>query len=1115
MKSIIGFSLRNKLAIWFLTIVISAAGVYAGLTMKQETIPDINVPFLNITAVNPGAAPETVMNEVTIPLEQMLRNVNGVQNVTSSSMENAASVSVEFTYGANLDEATAQIREGLNRITLPDGVERPQITRFSLNSFPVVSLSASAEEGGIDLEELSRIAQNQVLPELEKIDGIASVQLSGQYVREVQMTFDPEAMVEYGLTQETVQNIVSASSVRAPLGLFTLDDSQSAVVVDGGITTLEDLRNLEIPVTPASAQPQAGGESGAGADASGVPGQGQMPGAGQDAQAPAAGADGEAAAGEGTAGTQAAQEGAAAEAAEQGSQAAAAQGAEGNAAGAAAAAAAGLPTVKLSEIAQLEVVGSSESVSRTNGQESIGIQIVKTNDANTVDVVNAVKNRIADLESQYSGLNLTVMLDQGKPIEDSVRTMLEKAMFGALFAVLIILLFLRDFRSTIISILSIPLSLLIAVLLLKQLNVTLNMMTLGAMTVAIGRVVDDSIVVIENIYRRMSLSTEKLRGRQLISAATREMFLPIMSSTIVTLAVFVPLAFVSGMVGELFMPFALTMVFALLASLLIAITLVPMMAHSMFRGGLKKKHTHDKPSRLSEGYKRILNWSLSHKLITFSIAVILLVGSLFTIPYVGTSFLPEQEDKTFTFTYSPEAGATDEQAQERMLEAEQFVRDQPNLTSMQYSIGGSNPMGFGSANSALFYTEFDSDTPNFDTVKEELIAGLQERVPEGEWSQMDFGGGLGGSQLSVNVYGDSTDDLKPVADEMLKLIQEDPNFEEATSNLEEGYNQYTLVADQQELSSYGLTAGQVAMALAPVTQRPVLTQVDLDGQNYNVYIETENKTYSTLSDIEDTELVTPLGVSVTVGDVVQVEEGISPETITRSDGKTVAQLSANIVSSDVGGASTALENKINDMDLPDGITVEFGGVTEQINDTFSQLGLAMLAAIAIVYFILVVTFGGGLAPFAILFSLPFIAIGALIGLLIGGESLSVSALMGVLMLIGIVVTNAIVLIDRVIHKEREGLSTREALLEAGSTRLRPILMTALATIGALIPLVAGWEGGAGIISKGLGITVIGGLISSTLLTLVIVPVVYEFLMKISSKSRARHAELEKLETPLD
>ncbi|MDO3412147.1 efflux RND transporter permease subunit [Saccharibacillus sp. CPCC 101409] len=1109
MKSIIGFSLRNKLAVWFLTIVIAAAGIYSGLTMKQETIPDINIPFLNITAVDPGAAPETVMNELTIPLEQMLRNVNGVQNVTSSSMENAASVAVEFNYGANLDEATAQIREGLNRITLPDGVERPQIMRFSLNSFPVISLSASASEGEDDLEELSRIAEEQVQPELEKIDGIASVQISGQYVREVQLTFDTDKMAELGLTRETVQNIVDASSVRAPLGLFTLDDSQSAVVVDGNVTTLDDLRDVEIPVAPSAPE---GAESGAtGAEGSaGAP----QAGAGGQTAPDASGSAGEGAAAEAAPaqGAGSAGEQGAADAAAQGTDAAAAQG---GADAAAAAAAAGLPTVKLSDIAKIDVVGKSESVARTNGRESIGIQIVKTNDANTVDVVNAVKDRIAELQDQYSGLNLTVMLDQGKPIEDSVRTMLEKAIFGALFAVLIILLFLRDIRSTIISILSIPLSLLIAVLLLKQMDVTLNMMTLGAMTVAIGRVVDDSIVVIENIYRRLSLDSEKLRGRQLISAATREMFLPIMSSTIVTLAVFVPLAFVSGMVGELFLPFALTMVFALLASLLIAITLVPMLAHTLFRGGLKKKRSHDKPGRMAESYKRILNWSLSHKLITFAIAVALLVGSLFTIPYVGTSFLPEEEQKTMTFTYTPDAGATDEQAQQLMLDAEEYVRQQPHLTKMQYSIGGSNPLGFGSSNSALFYAEFDNDTPDFAKVKEDLIAGLEKTVPEGEWGQMDISGGMGGSQLSVSVYGDSTDDIKPVADDILKLIREDSNFEKAESNLTEGYDQYTLVADQQKLSSYGLTAGQIAMALAPVTQRPVLTQVDLDGQSYDVYIETDSRTFTSLSQIEDTELASPLGVNVPISDVARVEKGVAPETISRSDGKTVAQLSADITASDVGGASTALENKIADMDLPDGISVEFGGVTEQINDTFSQLGLAMLAAIAIVYFVLVVTFGGGLAPFAILFSLPFIAIGALIGLLIGGETLNVSALMGVLMLIGIVVTNAIVLIDRVIHKEREGLSTREALLEAGSTRLRPILMTALATIGALIPLVAGWEGGAGIISKALGITVIGGLISSTLLTLVIVPVVYEFLMKISSKSRARRAKLEALETPLD
>lgn len=424
----------------------------------------------------------------------------------------------------------------------------------------------------------------------------------------------------------------------------------------------------------------------------------------------------------------------------------------------------GLPTVKLGELATIEVVGNSESISRTNGKESIGIQIVKANDANTVDVVNGVKDKTEELKAQYKGIDLTVLLDQGKPIEDSVNTMLSKAVFGALFAVIIILVFLRNIRSTIISIISIPLSLLIAVLCLRQMNITLNMMTLGAMTVAIGRVVDDSIVVIENIYRRLSLSGEKLKGRELISAATREMFVPIMSSTIVTIAVFLPLALVSGMVGELFLPFALTMVFALLASLVVAITLVPAMAHSLFRNGLKGKKTHsEKPDKLSAGYQKILNWCLSHKLVTFGVAVLLLAGSLFLIKPIGVSFMPSQEDKTVMLTYSPKAGQRIEEVQEQGLKAEKYILAQKHIDKMQYSIGGGSPMGMGgSSNSGLFFIVYDSDTPDFEAVKEKLIEGLTAEVPDGVWGDMSalMSGGMGGSTLTVNVFGDELDQLK-------------------------------------------------------------------------------------------------------------------------------------------------------------------------------------------------------------------------------------------------------------------------------------------------------------------------------------------------------------------
>ncbi|MGG4400471.1 efflux RND transporter permease subunit [Paenibacillus amylolyticus] len=1070
MKGIINFSLNNKFAIWILTIIISFAGLYSGLTMKQETIPNINVPFLNVTAIDPGAAPEGIVEDVTKPLEVKLRNVDGVKTVTSTSMENAASITLEFDYGTDLTNATATVREALNEVQLPDSVQKPTISKFSINSFPVVSLSLSDKDGG-DLEQLTRLVESDIQPALEDIDGVAQVQVSGQYVKEVQLKFDQAKMAELGLTEDTVNGIVQGSSIRVPLGLFELDKSQKAVVVDGNIIDIDDLKNLAIPVVPGGAGASTGNGSNAAPQGSGAPtgeaSQGTAPSASQ-------GTD----------------------------QAAGGNASVGSPSGAANAA--GIPTVKLSEIAKIEVIGQAESISRTDGKESIGISIVKSNDANTVDVVNAVKDKAEELQSQFKNADLTVLLDQGKPIQDSVNTMLGKAVFGALFAILIILLFLRNIRSTIISIISIPLSLLMALTALNMMDITLNMMTLGAMTVAIGRVVDDSIVVIENIYRRLTLKGEKLKGRELVREATREMFVPILSSTIVTIAVFLPLALVSGMVGELFTPFALTMVFALLASLIVAITIVPMLAHTLFRGGLKNKQNHEeKPGKMAEGYKRLLNWTLSHKLITVSIAVILLVGSLFLYPFIGASFLPEQQDKYVTITYSPQTGALREDVEKEALVAEKWLLEQPGLEKMQYSIGGTNPlssMGGGGSNSALFYIEYNEDTKDFTKVKEQLVEGLKKEVTVGTWNELDMSGGLGGSGLSLSIYGDNVEQLKPVSDEILKLVEADKdNFEKADTTLADTYGQYTLVADQEKLSSLGLTAGQLAMTLSPARERPVLTEVDIDNKTYKVYVETDNKSFSSIKEIEDETVTSPLGIEVPIKDVAKVEEGTSPNSIMQIDGKVVVQVTANILASDVTKASSNLQAEIDKLDLPDGVEVKFGGTTEQINDTFTQLGLAMLAAIAIVYFVLVVTFGGGLAPFAILFSLPFTVIGIMVGLFIAGGTLDVSAMMGGLMLIGIVVTNAIVLIDRVIHKEKEGMSTREALLEAGATRLRPILMTALATIGALLPLVTGLEESAGIISKGLGITVIGGLISSTLLTLVIVPIVYEFLMKFKKK----------------
>ena len=1119
MNGIIRFSLNNKFALWIMTFIVVAAGLYAGMTMKQESIPDINVPVIAVTTVYPGAAPDEVADQVTRPIEQRLKNLSGIELMQSTSAENYSMVLVQYDYDKDMKEALEEAREAVDSVKLPEGAQEPTLSRITINAFPVLAVSVSSDT--MPLEELTGIVEEELKPSLEGLEGVSEVQISGQYVREAVLTWKEDRLAELGLSKETVKGIIQGSVLKAPLGLFEMEGSQKNIVVDGGVRTLEELRNLAIPVIPSGSGAGAGaadlgGAAGmggtAGTDAAAGMGAAAGGAAGMGGPAGAGAAAGEAS-GMGAPGMDAAMgQGSAAIGADPAAGLNAAAGAEGAGVGGMDASAgadmlaalmnSGLPTVPLSEIADIEIVGKAESISRTNGKESIAVQIIKAPDANTVEVVNLAKEELDAFREKYEGLNVVRMLDQGEPVEQSVATMLEKALFGAIFAVIVILLFLRNVRSTLIAVISIPMSLLIGILLLNLNDITLNIMTLGAMTVAIGRVVDDSIVVIENIYRRMSLKGEPLRGKALILAATKEMFIPIMSSTIVTIAVFVPLGLVSGMVGELFLPFALTMVYSLLASLLVAITIVPMLAHTLFRRGLPEGKHREGPDALSRAYQRGLRWALSHKGVTFTVAVLLLVVSVGLSRFIGTSFLPEEEQKYAILTYSPAPGELQEDVYATSLKAEEYLLGREDVTDIQFAIGnrGGSLMSFGSGNSALFYVLFDNDIDEFEEVKDQVLADVQAKAPgKGEWGLFDMSSAFGAGSFSMYVYGDTYDEVKEAAEKIKAVMEEDPNFKDIETGLEETYDQYTLLADQAKLGRYGLTTANIMFALMPSREKTVLTTIQEDGEVYNVHEQTETAGYGTIDDLTAVTLTSPLGFDVPIRDVVTVESGESPNTINLLDGRMYTEITADVTAKDVGKASSDLEKKIRDLDLPRSVEVEFGGVVEQMNETFRQIGLAMAAAVAIVYLVLVITFGGGLAPFVILFALPFTAIGAFLALLLADETLNVSAMMGLLMLIGIVVTNAIVLIDRVIHKEREGLATREALIEAAGTRLRPILMTALATVGALLPMLFNLEGSS-MISKGLAVTVIGGLTSSTLLTLFIVPAIYEVLMRFRRRS---------------
>jgi hydrophobic/amphiphilic exporter-1 (mainly G- bacteria), HAE1 family len=1024
-KSLVNFVIRNKLAVWLLTFIVIFMGIYSGSKMKMESIPDVSVPYLIVNTVYPGATPEQVMEEVSMPIEKAVESLEGVSAVYSNSYSSMSTIQIEYDYEQDLDIAKREIENALETITLPEDTEEPMITKISMNMMPVLVLSISSTEE--DIVELTSTVEDILVPKIEQIEGVASATTTGQHIEEVELTFDEEKLAQYDLTKDDVKDIIKATDLDVSLGLFEFEDGEQAVRIDGKFTTAEDLKEMLIPVTPTETQP--------------------------------------------------------------------------------------LPFVKLRDIATIEVVGKVESISRTNGEDSITVQIVKGQEANTVEVVNAVKDLMKDYEKKLDGLEVDYTFDQGEPIENSVSQMVSKALFGGGIAVLIILLFLRDVRSTIISIISIPVSILTALLILDYLDMTLNIMTLGAITISIGRVIDDSIVVVENIYRRLHLKGEQLRGRALIREATIEMFKPILSSTLVTVAVFAPLLFVGGMIGELFVPFALTMALALGASLLVAISIVPSLSHSLFKKQLYNENVREKkvkkPSRLAEIYKKALHWTLKHKVITSIVAIAALVGSLMLTPLVGFSFLGNDEQKVMYITYTPKPGDTEEQTLKNVTEVEEKMLSLDDVTAVQFSVTDNTSVeaAMMGGSGSLMFVVFDEEMNNFPEVKKEVEDYLENLNHSGEWKSQNFMTGIASNELSYYVYSEDLDDLEAATKEIEAVMAESKYLEDVSSSFDEAYEEYSIRVEQETLLQYGLTAGQILMMLNPVRSEEVLTTVEKDGDDLNVIIKHDKQMPQTFDEMLDQMIPTPTGDAVRLGDIVTIEKGSVPSHLDRSKGRYYATVSGTILDEDVSKAALDVDDKLSDIELPKGVELDNAGVTADMEEAFTQLGIAMIAAVLIVYFILVVTFGEGLAPFTILFSLPFTVIGAIIGLWIAGETISVMVLMGMLMLIGIVVTNAIVLVDRIIRMERNGMSMREAILEAGSTRLRPILMTAIATVGALIPLLFEATGTTGtFMSKSLGVTVIGGLVSSTILTLFIVPIVYETLSKLFKKNRKEIVE---------
>ncbi|MGP5125925.1 efflux RND transporter permease subunit [Brachybacterium tyrofermentans] len=1049
MNRLARLSLTNRSFIALVCIAVSIIGAFAMTTMRQELIPSVSLPQIQVVTSAPGSSSEQVQERITRPVEQSLSGLENVESTSSSSEAGVSMVTVELTYGTDTARSSNQVDAALTRIEdqLPEDAD-PQVIAGGTSDLPAVVLSISAD---LDPSELGARLDSAVKPELERVDGVSSVAVIGAPEEIVQITPDADALAENGLTEDDISTALDANGLSLPGGSVTDGDRTMDVVLGQSIDSIESLESIMLM--------PADGASGGDAD------QAQQGQPGQEAQ-------------------QAPQ------------------------------------PVALSEVATVErTTQDPTSISRTDGRESLVVMVTATADGNVVDISDGVEGVLADTLSGVGGdAESAIVFDQAPFIQDSILALAEEGLLGLVFAVGVILLFLRRVRPTIVTAISIPTSLLIAFIGMLVTGYTLNMLTLAALTISIGRVVDDSIVVIENIMRHLAYGKTRMRA---ILDAVGEVAGAITASTLATVVVFLPIAIVSGMAGELFRPFALTVGIAMLSSLLVALTIVPVLAYWFLRApksqGIVDPDDAEQVARIREEaeateerswlhriYAPLLHLvtdSLPRRLLTVGAAILVLVGTAFLYPLVNVNFLGDTGQNIASLTQSLPAGTSLQQSADKAEESEKALMDLEGVETVQTTIGGSQfGMGGGGASNEVSFSITTDPDADQTALQDDMVAALEEIPDGGTIEAADVASPTGSSSIDILITGPTAEDRQAANDAILAELDPVPDgATEVTSDLQADQPTAVVTVDREKAAALGLTEEAVIGMVAGQMYPGAIGTVTLGDSELDIYVE-KGEGIDTFDQLKGIELAG--GIPLT--DVASIDEVASRPSIATQDGLETVTVSIAPDGDDLGPATEAANAAIEDADLPEGVEATVGGTAADIDETFGQLGIAMLAAILLVYVLLVWIFKSLVQPLILLVSIPFAATGALGLLIITGVPLGLPSMIGLLMLVGIVVTNAIVLIDLVNQYRRHGMGLDEAIHAGAAKRLRPILMTAAATIFALLPMALGITGNGGFIAQPLAVVVIGGLISSTLLTLLIVPVLYRIAEGPGERRRLRH-----------
>ena len=1022
--NIADFCLKHKVTTIMAYVLIVVFGIMGFTSLPLALLPDIELPMAVVYTTYSNAGPQEVENMVTKTIESACASVSGMDEIQSLSSEGSSMVMVTFADGTDMDEAMVDLRDRIDRVKgfLPEDADAPMTMTIDVDAMPVVTVGLK----GADLAELQAIAEDDIQPALERIDGVASVDIAGGYENEIAIDTDADRLAGYGLSVSYIAQMLAAENIALPAGEVQSGDQSFSVRTDGEYSSVSDIANTLIPL------PTGG-------------------------------------------------------------------------------------TVRLSEVANVYVAPKEQTaIAKIGGEPCITISVNKQSDTNTLQVAERAKDALDEVTALQPTLDWSLLMDQSDMINMTVDSVVQNIVFGVLLAAIVLFVFLRDLGATAVISVSMPICIISVFLIMQVFDITMNMMSLGGIAMGVGMIVDNSIVVLENIFHYRSDGCDRFVS---CVEGTKEVALSISASTLTTVAVFLPIGLSGGLSGMMFREFCITICSLLLASLLIALTLVPVLCYALLdRGGKHRMRMpdtgHDIADRpLMRKYKELLAHFITHRKKAIIISGAMIVAFLGSIAIAGVELMPQMDESMVAIGVEMPVGSDLEDVSAMADRAVDIALEQvPEIESIYYSTGGASMSTTSTANSASITVNL-VDKSDRDRTSQQVADDLRPYMQDlaGAEISVEASGtmdmsSMTGDAISVTLRGDDYDKLSQTAEQLAGQLAALPGAIEVSSSASEQVPEVEITLNRANASRFGLTAATIGQAVRGELSGQTATQLKVNGEEITVTVRGDSRAETSIDALKSVMIPTQTGGSVPLSLVANVETVLAPQSINRlNQSRTVTITGGAADTVSTAEMSQAVQGVLDTFELPDGITYETGGEMEEMINTFTQLAYALIVALGLVYFVLASQFESFVMPVIIMTILPIGLLGSLFTLPLTGNKISMVAFIGVIMLAGTVVNSSIVLIDYMNIRRKRGEDKDTAILNACPRRVRPVLMTTLTTVLGLLPMVFSNGEGAEMM-RPMAIVMITGMVVSTIVTLLFTPVYYSLIDSLTQRVRTRSAE---------